>query len=148
MEQYFGVVLALAFGIVSLAPLLILYHFLPPWRWKKPENVLPPWKWRKPEDIVPPWRWKKTEETEYDRAKESTYECGIDPTGDAHSRFTVKFFLMAVIFVIFDIEAVLIFPWAVTFKLLGVFGFIEMMIFIAVLAIGLAYIWKKGALEW
>lgn len=124
MEQYLGVLLALAFGIVSLAPLLVLYHFLPP------------------------WRWKKTEETEYDRAKESTYECGIDPTGDAHSRFTVKFFLMAVIFVIFDIEAVLIFPWAATFKLLGVFGFIEMMIFIAVLAIGLAYIWKKGALEW
>lgn len=124
MEQYLGVLLALGFGIVSLAPLLVLYHFLPP------------------------WKWQRAERTEYDRAKESTYECGVDPTGDARSRFTVKFFLMAVLFVIFDIEAVLIFPWAATFKLLGVFGFVEMMIFIAVLAVGLAYIWKKGALEW
>lgn len=124
MEQYIGVLLAFGFGIASLAPLLVLYHFLPP------------------------WTYKKRPQTEYDRAKESTYECGVEPTGDAHGRFSVKFFLMAVLFVIFDIEAVLIFPWAVTFKLLGVFGFVEMMIFIVVLAIGLAYIWRKGALEW
>jgi NADH-quinone oxidoreductase subunit A len=126
MGQYIGVILAFGFGAVTFALFMFLYRYLPPG----------------------PSKIKEHQKNEYDRAKEATYECGVDPTGDARSRFTVKFFLMAMLFVIFDIEAVLIFPWAATFKLLGVVGFVEMMIFIVVLVVGLAYVWKKGALEW
>ncbi len=76
------------------------------------------------------------------------YECGMDPIGTARRRFSVKFFLIAMLFIIFDIEAVFLYPWAVIFKELRLFGLIEMAIFVAVLLVGLAYIWRKGALEW
>jgi NADH-quinone oxidoreductase subunit A len=76
------------------------------------------------------------------------FECGVEPVGSARQRFPVRFYLVALIFIVFDIEAVYLFPWAVNFRPLGLFGFVEMTVFIAVLAVGLAYVWKKGALEW
>ncbi len=76
------------------------------------------------------------------------YECGVDPIGTARRRFSVKFFVIAVLFIIFDIEAVFLYPWAVIFRELRIFGLIEMGIFIGVLLLGLFYVWRKGALEW
>jgi NADH-quinone oxidoreductase subunit A len=80
--------------------------------------------------------------------KLSTYECGIDPVGSARERFSVKFYLIAMLYVIFDIEVVFLYPWAVAFKSLKLFGFIEMLIFIGILLICYLYIWKRGGLEW
>jgi NADH-quinone oxidoreductase subunit A len=80
--------------------------------------------------------------------KMEPFECGVSPINEPKSRFSVRFYVVAMLFIIFDIEAVFLFPWAVIFKELGMFGFIEMMVFIAVLTVGLVYIWKKGALEW
>ncbi|MDZ7262599.1 MAG: NADH-quinone oxidoreductase subunit A, partial [candidate division KSB1 bacterium] len=80
--------------------------------------------------------------------KLSVYECGIDPVTDARGRFPVKFYLTAVLFLIFDIEVVFLYPWAVQFRKLGWFGFVEMMVFLFILFVGLIYVWKKGALEW
>ncbi|MFH2011465.1 MAG: NADH-quinone oxidoreductase subunit A [Pseudomonadota bacterium] len=76
------------------------------------------------------------------------YECGMDPIGNARRRFSVKFYIIAMLFIIFDIEAVFLYPWAVIFKDLKIFGFIEMAVFIVILFVGLIYAWKKGALEW
>jgi NADH-quinone oxidoreductase subunit A len=80
--------------------------------------------------------------------KMEPFECGEHQLFSPKLRFSVKFYLVALLFVIFDIEAVFLYPWAVLFKELGLFGFVEMMIFIAVLAVGLIYVWKRGALEW
>ena len=80
--------------------------------------------------------------------KMTPFECGMESVGDVRHRFTVKFFLVALLFIIFDIEAVFIYPWAVLFRELGLFGFIEMGVFILILLLGLVYVWKKGALEW
>ena len=87
------------------------------------------------------------------RAKLIPYECGMDPVGSAHQRFSVKFYLVAMLFILFDIEAVFLIPWAVIFKdlvqrLSRPFVFFEMMIFIAVLLVGYIYVWKKGLFEW
>ncbi|MFQ5696504.1 MAG: NADH-quinone oxidoreductase subunit A [Terriglobia bacterium] len=82
------------------------------------------------------------------RAKLSAYECGIQPTGDARGPFSVKFYLVAMLFILFDVEAVFLFPWAVVFRELKMFGFLEMLIYILVLAAGYLYLWKKGALDW
>jgi NADH-quinone oxidoreductase subunit A len=76
------------------------------------------------------------------------YECGMDPIGTARRRFSVKFFVIAMLFIIFDIEAVFLYPWAVIFRELRVFGLIEMAVFVGVLLLGLFYVWRKGALEW
>lgn len=76
------------------------------------------------------------------------YECGVDPQGSAWMRFRVNYFLYALIFLIFDVEVIFLFPWAVKFQSLGLFAFVEMLIFIAILALGLWYAWKEGALEW
>lgn len=76
------------------------------------------------------------------------YESGIRPVASAHRRYPVKFFLVAMLFIVFDIEAIFFYPWAVTFKQLRVFGLVEMFIFIAILLVGYFYIVKKGALEW
>ncbi len=76
------------------------------------------------------------------------YECGVDPVGSAHQRFPVKYYLIAMLFIIFDIETVFLYPWAVIYKQLGLFGFIEMAIFIFILFVGYVYIVKKGALRW
>jgi NADH-quinone oxidoreductase subunit A len=80
--------------------------------------------------------------------KHIPFECGVDPTGTARRRFSVKFFLVALLFLVFDVETIFIFPWAVLFRKLGLFGFIEMTIFLFILILGLVYVWKKGALEW
>jgi NADH-quinone oxidoreductase subunit A len=76
------------------------------------------------------------------------YESGITPQESAHVRFPVKFYLIAMLFIVFDIEAIFFYPWAVTFRQLRVFGFVEMVLFIAILLVGYFYIVKKGALEW
>ena len=81
--------------------------------------------------------------------KMEQYECGVPSTTDVHrGKLSVKFFLVAILFLVFDIEVVFLFPWAVVLRPLGMFGFIEMGLFILVLVAGLAYAWKKGALEW
>jgi NADH-quinone oxidoreductase subunit A len=81
-------------------------------------------------------------------SKGAAYECGLIPVTDARSRFDVKFYLIAMLFILFDIEVVFMYPWAVLYRRLGVFGFMEMLVFIAILLVGFAYVWKKGALEW
>ncbi len=83
-----------------------------------------------------------------DKEKLSPYECGFEPFDDARMKFDVRFYLVAMLFIIFDLEAVFLFPWALTFKEIGDVGFWAMMIFLAELTIGLIYAWKKGALEW
>ncbi len=80
--------------------------------------------------------------------KLSTYESGMEPVRTAHERFSVKFFIVAMMFIIFDIEIVFLYPWAVAYRELGLFGFVEMFIFLFILLIGYFYIWKKGALRW
>jgi NADH-quinone oxidoreductase subunit A len=80
--------------------------------------------------------------------KMTPFECGVEAVGDTRHRFSVKFFLVALLFIIFDIEAVFIYPWAVLFRELGIFGFIEMTVFLFILLLGLFYVWRKGALEW
>ena len=76
------------------------------------------------------------------------YESGMSPLGDTRERFSVKFYLVAILFIIFDIETIFLIPWGVAFRDLGIFGFIEMLIFIGVLLVGFIYVWKKGALQW
>lgn len=81
-------------------------------------------------------------------AKLVPYECGITPVGTARERVSVKFYLVAVLFIIFDIEIAFLYPWAVVFRHLKVFGLIEMALFLFVLLLGFAYAWRKGGLEW
>ncbi|MEI9805453.1 MAG: NADH-quinone oxidoreductase subunit A [Pseudolabrys sp.] len=83
-----------------------------------------------------------------DPEKLSAYECGFNAFDDARMKFDVRFYLVAILFIIFDLEVSFLFPWAITFRKLGVFGFWSMMAFLAVLTIGFIYEWKKGALEW
>jgi NADH-quinone oxidoreductase subunit A len=83
-----------------------------------------------------------------DRAKALAYECGITPVGTARDRFHTRFYLVAMLFIVFDIETVFLYPWAIVFKQLGLFGLMEMAVFIAILLVGFAYVWGKGALEW
>lgn len=80
--------------------------------------------------------------------KYTTYECGEEPVGSSWIQFNVRFYIIALIFVIFDVEVVFLFPWAVIFKDLGLVGFVEMLIFVAILLVGLAYVWKNGDLDW
>jgi len=80
--------------------------------------------------------------------KDAPYECGVEPVGDARARFSVKFYLVAVLFILFDIEAVFLYPWAVAFRQLGLYGLIEMALFILILFVGYVYLLKKRALEW
>ncbi len=82
------------------------------------------------------------------RAKMQPYECGILPTGDARQRFTVKFYLVAMLFILFDVEAVFLYPWAVVYRDLKMFGFWEMLVYIGIVLAGFFYIWKKGVLDW
>lgn len=84
----------------------------------------------------------------YDRIKYSVYECGVDPLTPAAVRVSVKFYLLAILFLLFDLETTFLYPWAVLFRSLGLFGFIEMAVFVGILLVGLVYAWKKGALEW
>lgn len=80
--------------------------------------------------------------------KLSPYESGMEPVGTARERFSIKFYMVAVLFIIFDVEVVFLYPWAVNFKTLGLYGFVVMFIFIATLLLGYLYAWKKKALEW
>jgi NADH-quinone oxidoreductase subunit A len=80
--------------------------------------------------------------------KSSPFECGSEPIGSAHDRFGVKFYLIALLFIVFDIEAVFIYPWAVLLRELGWSGYATMSVFAFTLVVGLAYVWKKGALDW
>ncbi|MDW8355505.1 MAG: NADH-quinone oxidoreductase subunit A [Bryobacterales bacterium] len=82
------------------------------------------------------------------RVKDMPYECGIPPVGSAGERFSVKFYLVAMVFILFDIEAVFLYPWAVVYRELGLFAFLEMALFLALILCGYFYIWKKGALDW
>ena len=83
-----------------------------------------------------------------DPEKVSTYECGFNPFDDSRMKFDVRFYLVAILFIIFDLEIAFLFPWAVAFKDVGVLGFWSMIVFLGVLTVGFAYEWKKGALEW
>jgi NADH:ubiquinone oxidoreductase subunit 3 (subunit A) len=80
--------------------------------------------------------------------KLSPYECGIEPVGDSWHPFAVRYYVFALLFLIFDVESVFLFPWALRFRALGTGGFVEMMLFILVLFVGLVYAWRKGALAW
>jgi len=84
----------------------------------------------------------------YNRVKFQPYECGMTPVGDARERFSVKFYLVGMLFILFDVEAVFLYPWAILLKELRMFGFWEMLVYIAVILTGFFYIWKKGVLEW
>lgn len=81
-------------------------------------------------------------------AKSMPYESGMNPYGEGTRRMPVRFYIIAVLFILFDIEVVFFLPWAITFRQLGLFGLIEMIVFIAILLVGYVYAWKKGALEW
>src|SRR5215472_13224744 len=83
-----------------------------------------------------------------DVVKDTPYECGIAPTGSARERFSVKFYLVAIVFILFDIEAVFLYPWAVVYRELKLFAFVEMLLFVILIMSGFFYIWKKGALDW
>ena len=88
------------------------------------------------------------------RTKAGAYECGMDPIGDARGRFTVRFYLVAMLFILFDVEAVFMLPWAVIYRRLPgitgsrLFGFWEMIVYLGFVAVGLFYVWKKGILDW
>lgn len=90
----------------------------------------------------------------YSRVKMQAYECGMTPTGDAQQRFSVKFYLVAMLFILFDVEAIFMIPWAVVYRDLlklpggGLFGFGEMMVYLGIVLVGFFYIWKKGVLDW
>ena len=80
--------------------------------------------------------------------KAAPYECGMITLGPTHQAIPIKYYIIAMLFLVFDLEVVFLYPWAVVFRKLGVFGFVEMMIFVVILLIGFIYVWKKGALEW
>jgi NADH-quinone oxidoreductase subunit A len=82
------------------------------------------------------------------KTKLMPYECGIDPIDSSRGRYTVRYYIIAILFVVFDVETIFLFPWAVKFKAFGLFGLLEMLIFLAILIAGYIWVWKKGALEW
>jgi NADH-quinone oxidoreductase subunit A len=84
----------------------------------------------------------------YNRVKFQPYECGMNPVGNARERFPVKFYMVAMLFILFDVEAVFLYPWAILMRELKMFGFWEMLVYVAVLLVGFFYIWKKGVLDW
>jgi NADH-quinone oxidoreductase subunit A len=82
------------------------------------------------------------------RTKQQAYECGISPTGDAREPVSVRFYLVAMVFILFDVEAIFLYPWAFIYRSLHWFGFVEMLVYILILLAGYIYLWKKGALDW
>lgn len=82
------------------------------------------------------------------KVKDTAYECGITPLGNARERFSVKYYLVAMVFILFDIEAIFLYPWAVVYRELKLFAFFEMLVFMALVLAGFFYIWKKGVLDW
>jgi NADH-quinone oxidoreductase subunit A len=83
-----------------------------------------------------------------DVSKTSTYECGVPPVGTARERYSVRFYLVAMLFIVFDLETVFLFPWAVIFKQQAMFFFLEMLVFLGILLVGYVYVWRMGALDW
>ena len=81
-------------------------------------------------------------------SKLEAYECGIRAASNARGRYTIRFYIVAILFVVFDVETIFLFPWAVQYKALGLFGLVEMLVFLAILIVGYVWVWKKGALEW
>jgi NADH:ubiquinone oxidoreductase subunit 3 (subunit A) len=92
--------------------------------------------------------WKVIRPSRFSEEKLTTYECGENPTGSAWIQFNIRFYVFALIFIIFDVEAVFLLPWAVVFRTLGPLAFLEGLVFIAILVVALAYVWRKGDLEW
>src|SRR5713101_2812035 len=84
----------------------------------------------------------------YNKVKLEPYECGIEPTTDARDRYSIRYYLVAMLFVIFDVETVFMFPWAVIMDKLALFGLVEMIVFLTILVVGYFYAWREGALEW
>jgi NADH-quinone oxidoreductase subunit A len=84
----------------------------------------------------------------YEKIKNSVYECGMPEFSDARKRYNVRFYIIAMLFVIFDVETVFLFPWAVSFDNIGLYGLVEMILFLIILVFGYFYAWRKGALEW
>ena len=82
------------------------------------------------------------------KTKLMPYECGIDPVDSARGRYTVRFYIVAILFVVFDVETIFLFPWAVIYDKLAIFGLVEMLVFIGILVVGYYYAWRKGAFEW
>jgi len=76
------------------------------------------------------------------------YECGITPESDARGRYTVRYYIIAILFVIFDVETIYLFPWAIQYQQLGLFGLVEMLVFLSILIVGYFWLWKRGALDW
>ena len=92
--------------------------------------------------------WWVIRPSRFSEEKLTTYECGENPTGSAWVQFNIRFYVFALIFVVFDVEAVFLLPWAVVFKELGMLAFVEGLVFIGILVVALAYVWRKGDLEW
>ena len=86
--------------------------------------------------------------SKYEPSKAEAYECGIESREEVRESVSLRYYLIAVLFVIFDVETIFLFPWAVKYRVLGLFGFVEMALFIGILVLGYVYVWKKGALEW
>ncbi len=86
--------------------------------------------------------------SKFSKSKLSPYECGIEEITEARENFNVRYYIVAVVFLIFDVETIFLYPWAVKYRVLGLFGFVEMGIFLLILIFGYVYAWKKGALEW
>jgi NADH-quinone oxidoreductase subunit A len=84
----------------------------------------------------------------FEREKLLPYECGVEPIGDARERFSVRFYIVAMLFLVFDVETIFLFPWAIIYDKLALFGLVEMLVFIGILVVGYYYAWQKGALEW
>jgi NADH-quinone oxidoreductase subunit A len=82
------------------------------------------------------------------RDKDAPYECGVPPINDARERISIRYYVIAMLFLVFDVEVVFLYPWAVDFRRLGLFGLVEMLIFLVILIVGYVYAWKKEALEW
>jgi NADH-quinone oxidoreductase subunit A len=82
------------------------------------------------------------------KTKDQPYECGVQPTGDARGRFSVKFYLVAMLFILFDVEIVFLFPWAVVYRELKLFGFFSMLVYMVLILAGFFFLWKKGVLDW
>ena len=92
--------------------------------------------------------WKVIRPSRFSEEKLTTYECGENPVGSAWIQFNIRFYVFALIFIIFDVEAVFLLPWAVVFRELGLLAYVEGLVFIAILVVALAYVWRKGDLEW
>ena len=92
--------------------------------------------------------WKVIRPSRFSEEKLTTYECGENPVGSAWIQFNIRFYVFALIFIIFDVEAVFLLPWAVVFRELGMLAFVEGLVFIVILVVALAYVWSKGDLEW